>query len=107
MEKMNGIKMISGSTVIVMLILAVGMASPVSAQATCPGPIPPAFPTELDVNLLNPDGSNIDTTLLLIVDYLDSNGCPLYLSSAEGTVDWSIFNGLSNACPMHTPWCQL
>jgi len=89
---------INGLMVIVIAIV-VGMASPVSAQ-TCPGPLPPEFPTEVDVNLLNLDGSNIDTSLLLTIDYLDSNGCPLYLSSAEGTVDWSIFAGKSNAYAM-------
>jgi len=77
-------------------VMAMSMASPVSAQ-TCPGPLPPAFPTELDVNLLNSDGSNIDTSLPLTIDYLDSNGCPLYLSSVEGTVDWGIWLGKSNA----------
>ncbi len=63
----------------------------------------PTLPTGLDMNLLNADGSNIDTGLLLTVDYTDGDGNPQSMNSVDnagddtsGTIDWSIYNGKSS-----------
>ncbi len=62
-----------------------------------------ALPLELDMNLLNTDGSNIDTTLLLTIDYTDRDGLPQSINSVDyagdgtgGTVFWDIYLGKSN-----------
>jgi len=59
---------------------------------------PPATATEIDLNLLNTDGSNIDTTLLLTIDYIDSDLNPQSLNSVNNTdiVTWSIYLGKSS-----------
>jgi len=80
---------------ILIIVMAMAMAAPVSAQATCPPdvPFPPALPTELYLNLLNTDGTNIDTSLLLTIDYLDADGCPQSMDSSFPDVYWLIYDG--------------
>ncbi|MEE8402245.1 MAG: hypothetical protein V3R93_00670 [Candidatus Hydrothermarchaeaceae archaeon] len=57
----------------------------------------------LDMDLLNTDGSNIDTTLLLTIDYTDGDGNPQSINSVDyagdgtgGTIFWGIYLGKSN-----------
>ncbi len=73
------------------------------ALASASDPLPPAFPTLMDMNLLNQNGSNIDTDLLLTIDYFDSDSNQQAINSVDdagdgsnGTVFWGIYNGKSN-----------
>ncbi|MEE8403539.1 MAG: hypothetical protein V3R93_07270 [Candidatus Hydrothermarchaeaceae archaeon] len=74
------------------MALFAGLGTLASAQ------LPPEISTLVDLNLLNPDGSNIDTSLLLTIDYFDSNLNPQSLNSVDNMniIEWSIYNGKSN-----------
>ncbi|MEE8402328.1 MAG: PGF-pre-PGF domain-containing protein [Candidatus Hydrothermarchaeaceae archaeon] len=63
----------------------------------------PVLPTELNLNLLNADGSNIDVNLLIKIDYTDGGGTSQSMNSVDNagdgigdTIDWGIFDGTSN-----------
>lgn len=81
---------------ILVLFLAINIGAPAFAQT------PPATPTELDLNLLNLDGSSIDTSRLLTIDYYDSS---LNLRSTNSLDDpdvviWDLYKGKSNLYSM-------
>lgn len=56
------------------------------------------MPTEFDLNLLNNDGSNIDTNLLLTVEYTDGEGVLHSINSVDNSniITWGIYGGISN-----------
>lgn len=85
--------------ILLTIAVLVFMGTPAFAQ-TCPPtePLPPPTATEFDLNLLNTDGSNIDPTLLLTIDYLDNDLCPQSINSVDNTdsIIWEIFGGMSN-----------
>ncbi len=59
---------------------------------------PLAIPTEFDLNLLNMDGSNIDTNLLLAVEYTDGEGVLHSINSVGDSkvITWGVYEGKSN-----------
>ncbi|MEE8400676.1 MAG: PGF-pre-PGF domain-containing protein [Candidatus Hydrothermarchaeaceae archaeon] len=75
--------------IIMLAVTLMGILAPVYA--------PPVFPTELYLTLLTSDGSNIDTSLLLTIDYTDGDMNPQSVNSVDnpGIVTWSIIEGKS------------
>ncbi len=82
-----------------LLILAMAVLAAIGAPVSAS----PATATELLMDLLNTDNSNIDTGLLLTICYTDGDGNPQCMDSVTnagdgtlGTIDWSIVGGKSN-----------